>query len=424
MKSNLLKSSIIYSGFNLLNAALPFLLIPFLTRYLTTEDYGKISIITLSVTFLSPIIGLSAISIITKEYFNVDDLILKKIVQSILILLIFSLITLFIVFFIFRIQLFYFLNLDYNLLFVCLIIGTTQFLISLTTTILQMENKATLFGLFQFFQALINTLLSIIFIYFFKIGWKGRIDGWLSANIIISFISIYFLFRKSYLNNFKIEKNIIKDVIKYSLPIIPYTLSGMIISMNDRFLVNKILGTSEVGLYTLGLQIGSIINIIFISLNNAFIPWLYKKLSLNITTNSLLGIFYIFIILMIFTSIIFWIFASQMIHLFIGQKFLSISKYLFLFIITNLFNSIYLIFANYFIYKGQTKTLATNTIITTLINLPLCYYLIKYFNIGGAVYATMITSFILLCLTIYSINNLYKFPWFKPLINFSIWKKI
>ncbi|MCV5446120.1 oligosaccharide flippase family protein, partial [Escherichia coli] len=40
---NFLKNSSIYLAANILNAAIPFILIPILTRYLTIEEYGQIA---------------------------------------------------------------------------------------------------------------------------------------------------------------------------------------------------------------------------------------------------------------------------------------------------------------------------------------------------------------------------------------------
>lgn len=417
-KSNLLKTSVVYSFFNLLNSALPFLLIPFLTRFLTTEDYGKISMITLFVTFLSPIVGLSAVSIVTKNYFQVSNIKLRHTIQSVFVLLISSCLFLLFIFFIFKSQLYYFFSLKINLIFIGLVLASTQFIISLTSTIFQMENRPFIFGLIQFTQTLINTFLTFFLIYYIKSGWEGRIQAWISANIILSIISLILLYKKSFFNEFKLNVSVIKEIIRYCFPIIPYTMSGMIIAMNDRFFVNKILGSSYVGIYTLGLQIGGILNIIFVSINSAFVPWLFKKIAQNYSSNYIIGTFYIFSTIMIIISFLFWGFTTVMLHFVIGEKFMQISNYLYLFILTNVFNSIYLIFTNYFIYKGETKVLALNTFVVTLFNLPLCYYLIKFFYLEGAVFATMITSLITLILTIISANKYFKFPWFAPIFKF------
>ncbi|MCA6417299.1 MAG: oligosaccharide flippase family protein, partial [Cytophagales bacterium] len=57
--SNLLKSSFVFTASNALNSAIPFLLIPVLTRYLSPSDYGIVSIFQVVATMLISFAGLN-----------------------------------------------------------------------------------------------------------------------------------------------------------------------------------------------------------------------------------------------------------------------------------------------------------------------------------------------------------------------------
>jgi O-antigen/teichoic acid export membrane protein len=62
-----------YSFFNILNAVIPFLLLPFLTNSLGPEGYGIVAMFTIIVSFLIPITGLSVNSAITKQFYFLDE---------------------------------------------------------------------------------------------------------------------------------------------------------------------------------------------------------------------------------------------------------------------------------------------------------------------------------------------------------------
>lgn len=416
--STVLKSSFLYTLFNIINSGLPFLLIPFLTREIDTDGYGKISLITMIVTFLSPVIGLSSASIVAKSYFQVDGRKFSAFIQAAFLILISTTIApLILLATIDTTNQIFSLNID--LICVCILLSSSQFLISLTCSILQMEEKVFSFGSIQVSQTIVNALFTWYCIVYLKEGWYGRVEGWLISNIIVSFVSIYIIFKKKFFQNFSISKSVIKELLIYCIPIIPYSISGMVISINDRFLVNHFLGNSAVGIYSLALQLSGILNVLFVALNSAYMPWLFRQLSLNKSFEKIVGATYFFAIGITIVGVLLWILLKTFLGVIVGVKFLGISTVLPYFVLSNVLNSFYLILSNFFMYNGQTKVLAKNTFAISIINVPLCYILLKYYSIHGAAFATLITSILMLIINIISINKHIKFPWFKPNFNFK-----
>ena len=68
--SSLLKSSGIYTISSLVNAAIPFLLMPLLTRCLTPEDYGIVSMFSICVAIITPFVGLSMNGAVARAYYT------------------------------------------------------------------------------------------------------------------------------------------------------------------------------------------------------------------------------------------------------------------------------------------------------------------------------------------------------------------
>lgn len=66
------KSGATYLISNIVNAAIPFMLLPILTRYLTKEEYGQIAMFQLLVAALSALAGLGVIGASARKYYDHD----------------------------------------------------------------------------------------------------------------------------------------------------------------------------------------------------------------------------------------------------------------------------------------------------------------------------------------------------------------
>jgi len=62
----------IYTFSSILSAAIPFLLLPILTRYLSPEQYGQIAMFSLFTTALAAVIGLSVHGAANRRFFDED----------------------------------------------------------------------------------------------------------------------------------------------------------------------------------------------------------------------------------------------------------------------------------------------------------------------------------------------------------------
>ena len=71
--SNLFKTASIYTISKFINSAIPFFLLPILTRYLTAEEYGKLSMFNATVSFLIPFVGMSIWAAIQRKMVEGND---------------------------------------------------------------------------------------------------------------------------------------------------------------------------------------------------------------------------------------------------------------------------------------------------------------------------------------------------------------
>ena len=113
---------------------------------------------------------------------------------------------------------------------------------------------------------------------------------------------------------FNLNKSYIRHALNW-VPLIHMHLAGN--NDYDGSDIHKYGGNRTTGVYTVGYQIGMIINLLTTSLNQAYIPWLYSKLKIDVTSIKrkivkLLGIF-CHLLLAITLSLLappFWVFVS------------------------------------------------------------------------------------------------------------------
>src|SRR6056297_1679512 len=62
----------VYTFSNLLNRAIPFLLLPVLTRFLSPKDFGMVAMFGVLVQILTPFIGINSHGAFTRKYYSND----------------------------------------------------------------------------------------------------------------------------------------------------------------------------------------------------------------------------------------------------------------------------------------------------------------------------------------------------------------
>lgn len=63
----------------------------------------------------------------------------------------------------------------------------------------------------------------------------------------------------------------------FNVPLLPHYLSGYVLGQGDRIMIEKMVGTREVGIYGLAYQIGALMSMVTSALNAGFTPWLYER---------------------------------------------------------------------------------------------------------------------------------------------------
>ncbi len=428
--SKVLENSAIYSGINFLQKGINFLLIPVLTAYLTTNDYGVVAVVTVISSFLSIFYLCALNGSLNRFYyeFKGDDEKVKKLFGTVVtFVFLFSVLLSIILGFGHKLFLDPFLNeiefYPYMVLGMISILFNPVFTIFQGTLLARQEASKYGFNSFLFFLSnLVFLLISVIILDYGAIGVLGS----LSLTNIIFFIYTLTRFGKDI--SLGIDFSILKHSLKYSLPLIPHSIAGVSTFVIDRLIINNLLNTSTVGIYHLGSTFGGIIFIIASSVNQAFTPWFNEQVKAK-TYNDIPDKARLLIISYCIMALGLSFFCKEIIHLITPLSYHESWEVVPFIAFAFVLHGAYYFFSVPLFYditgKGN-RVLPILTILAAVLNLILNFIMIPKYGIIGAAIATLISKFILVLSLGFIYNRFLDIKYHSkemiliPLIYFSI----
>lgn len=415
---NLVKAVSLYSLIGFLNPAINFFLAPFLSRYLTPEDYGLVSLFNTYITLMTPVISLLAFSVLSVEYYKEKspEVFASKFVSIQIIPVVNFLILGILSWFCFDSVsgLMELKGLDRKWGVIILLVAFLGIYIETLFSFLIIAKKVVLYTVFSLVRLFVETGLTIYLIVYSRQGWEGRINSALLTSVLLFIIAILYFKERGYLKAV-IRKKYIIEGIRYGLPLILHTIGKVVINQSDRLFIAKMeKDVGEVGVYTMGYNIGMVVLITVTVLSNVLTPFIYERLA-NLTEHGKIQIVrmsYLFALATLLVLLALMPVAWFMFDYLIDPSYSGGRKYVFWTGLSYFFWGCYLIFCNYVFYYGKTTLLARLAILSIICNAAFNYIFIGQFGPIGASYATTLSFLIISVIVAFSANKLIRLPWF------------
>lgn len=411
-KARLVQNAAIYTGADVLNKAIPFVLLPVMTRYLTPADYGVVATFMAFVNILAVFVGLGAHGAVTVNFFRLHSNEIGKYIANVLLILLISGAATLILLFVLKDLIVTMLSIASTWIFIGVLLAACQFITSINLILWQVEERATAYAVYQIAQTTLNVIVTLILVVGFRLGWFGRLTGMTVATVLFAVMSLGFIYWRGYVK-FEFNGSYIKDALDFSVPLIPHDLSGWFRTGVDRFLLASILGMSTTGLYAVGYQVGLVIGVVAAAVNLAWRAFLFNKL-IHIGQAGkikLVKTIYIYCAVILFLSITLGVLSPWLVKLFLGKEYNSASGIVVWIALGYAFDGIYYMVVNQIFFMKKTKWLAAITFSSGLIHVILSYTLIKLNGLMGAAQATALSFLISLVMVWILSARVYPLPW-------------
>lgn len=414
MASNLFKTASIYIVVEFLNKSVPFILLPILTRYLTPSEYGTLSLFTVYIYILMIICSLGLTSSISVNFHQLhkSSVPVSNTTSFIVIFICWATVLLISLLFgpfieeLSGIPLFW-------LICIFPIVLTNIYFLNYTN-LLQLDMKPIKFSIFQLSKSFLEGGLSILFVVVFLRSWEGRAEAMLIVSVIFLLAVLYFMVKENYLSRKIIfSKKYVKESLSFSIPLVPHQISYWIKTGLDRYLIAFLISQKAVGIYSAGYQVGFSIFVLVSAVNQAIVPYLYKKLKneQDIDKRKLVVLTYKYFVLLIVLGILATVFLPKLLTFFLGNKYYEASSIIPYLTFSAVIHGMYLMVLNYIFYFKESKKLALITFSTGLLHAALSYQFIKLYDIQGAAIASLLSYFITFVFTWKLSNKVYPLPW-------------
>lgn len=413
---SLLKPVSIYGVSSLINASIPFLLVPFLTEQLSPESYGILSIFSIFLMLVTPFVSVNISNVLLMEFKQIKANDFPSFLSSILIIPLISSFIMIVV----LILLMDFISPYFNgHKFIIILLPVVALFQTYPSTLLifyQMKHKPLKYGAFQILLSLTNLVLTFIFVFFTEWDWLGRIYAILTANILFTLISLAFFYIDK-LIVLNIKRKYIHASIRLGVPLIIHNLSAVLIMSSDKLFLSSYYGNSIVGIYAVAVQISSIILIVQTAINKAWVPFLFDKLKNSTEANKIkiVRASYLFALLYLILPFIVYYIGYFVLKFIINSEYKDAIDFIFFLSVSYSFLGIYKISTNILFYYKKTLLLSLITFGSLIINLMFNFIGINVFGAIGVVYASVLTFFVFSIVVFIVSNRIYPLPWVSVL---------
>ena len=402
---------------------LSFVMLPFYSKWFTEEEFGSIDYLGVSVNLVTIIISFSIADSIFRFPKDQTQSIQASYFSSGLIFLVLGYLIL---------SFFWLFNIDYvfnESLFSQYKTCVSLLIVAITLQLFLQQfcrsiDKMTVYVLSGLIITFFTILLSFLFIPQF-----GIIAFFYSQVVAFLISSTYIFFHAkiwTYLSISSISKVRLKEMLSYSIPLIPNGIMWWILSSSNRFFLESYIGLAAVGIFGMANRFSSLVsttfNIFFTSWQVSVLDEFNKKGYKEYYNKILSNFFVILSFIVIFLSAC----SYWLVYVFIDLKFLESWVYIPCLSFGVLLLLLSSFIATNFLALKKTKIILYSSLGAALISILLNYLLIPLLGIWGAIISICIANFVLVFTRIIcswkfvKINNLSRYIYSTILLLISV----
>ena len=392
-KKDLVKNTLIISIGKFSTKIVSFLLLPLYTAILLPSEKGQVDLLNRISLFLIPLITLQMDEALFRFLIDTkNDGDKKNIFSQLTIFAIISSITWSILIFIFGNILHY----QYTnwLIFYCL----ASFLFTIVNGFLRGEGNFKMYSILSFINSFINISLNVFFLALLKTGLEGMFLSYIIASISTGIYGLIYL--KAYkLVTLKLDKTKMKEMIKYSLPLVPSSISWSIITLTDSLMITTNLGSGMNGIYSTSSTFPTIMNTCFGFFNTSWRESASRAVNSKDKNDFYASVYLSVRRFLIGVSLMIISVLPFVFHILVNEKYNESYIYIPLMVVSVYMSSLASFSSGIFSAYKDTKILAPTTFVAAMINLIFNFVFINKLGLFAPILGT---------LTSYIVINLYR----------------
>lgn len=244
-------------------------------------------------------------------------------------------------------------------------------------------------------KSILNPVIGIVIVLNSSYKAEGRIfSAVIVESIICGTIMIYqYCKGKSFF-----VKEYWKYALLFNLPLVPHYLSGSLLNQGDRIVIQKLIGTSAVALYSVAYNVGMLTQLVTNAIAQAITPWLYdclKKKEYDSINKRLRPI----MVLVACVCVILMLFAPEIVWLFASKDYAQAVYVIPPIAASVFFIYMYNVYSNFEFYYEKRLFITITSFVAAGLNIVLNYIFVPILGYAAAAYTTLV------CYAIYAFGH-------------------
>lgn len=401
-----------YLGTSAVSRALPFLLLPFLTRYLDPEEYGTLALYFVLNQLCAPFVGLGLAVHVGRRFFQCSRAELARLNGNVLVVLAGS--AGLGVLAVLAVAAVRGSVLGFTLPWLLLLPGLAAMdsLRQINLAVLRFERRPIAYGACEIGSALIGVTATVVLVACLALGWRGRVLGLAAGIFALAVFGLFDLLRRGYL-----ARGLVTDqtgeILKISIPLVPHLLAGTVIMASDRLFIERFLGAAAVGVYSVGYQVGLVVMFFTEAFNNVWSVWLFEQLALadKADKRRVVRLTYLFDLVYLGLAGLLAVCSGLIVRVMATDAYQGAAAFVGWVALGYALRGMYTLVYPYLVHAKKTYFLGIATTAGALLNLGGNYLLVPRVGAVGSAQATAVSFAVLLAAVWWYANRVCPMPW-------------
>ena len=409
----LIKSISIYALASVMAPLSSLLIVPFLTRSLSRNDYGALAVLTTAISLCAGITQLGLLAAFLRAYvydYESESDRVGVISMVVVILLLVSipctiaavLMAPWLAQFLFNEP---FLSDAVRIAAVLLLL---QNLMVPGYTFLRVENRVVLYTIVSILNLLVNLVATVIFVGIFHMGINGALLAVGCGNVCVILCTSFGILKRIEL---RLRFDIAMSLLSFGLPLVPNFVSIWVLQLSDRFLLGRFASLAETAKYTVAYTLGGILGVIVLSPFSA--AWYTAMFSIAKRENApriFQLVFRWYSLFLLFATGGLLLVSTATLYILFPPSYQSAAPVMPVVAVSIMFYGLYTVLTSGALLQRKNWLLLLVTILSAILNTGANIVLIPLYGSMGAAVSTFIAYTFLAIVTYVTNQRIYPIP--------------
>ena len=399
-KKYLAKNTALFALNSIGTRLITFLLVPIYTKAFDTSEYGGVDLVTTIATILVPIITINIGEAVMR--FSLDENADQdKIISVGTVFAALSIVLGTIVFAILMV----FPQIQVNPWIVYLYC-VSQGLYQTSSCNLRGQEKLLQYAIGNIISTFSAAILNILFLLVLKLGANGYFLAYILSFLIAAIYCSISGGLFTTLKKFSIDKQLVKNMVKYSIVLVPNSLMWWIMNSSDHVMVTAMIGIAANGVYAISYKLPSILSALSTVFNQA---WAYSAIHEDKSDDRVAfnnNMYDKLVRFLLIVTILLMCIMKPFMKIYVSEAYFDAWEYTPYLLVGNFFLTMATFLSTFYTVNKDSKGFLYSGTAGAVINIGLNALLIPIIKIHGAALATCISY---ICVYLYRVRDTRKY---------------